>query len=104
MKTPLLKSVRFSERRPLRNEKFFISLHGGFKLAKNWVPNRDTFGKVHDELIEYWYEPFRLPSAEDMQVLAAMNIPQHVRYEEREAILRGVRLAMETLDEYIRKI
>lgn len=103
MRIQLLKPVKLTLRKPLRNDRYFLKLVNGLNVSRRWMSYKRGFGKLPDALIDEWYEPVNIPSPEDIRYLVAEHIPPHVRYEEREAMLRGASLAIECLERHIEK-
>lgn len=98
----LLKPVKFTERKPLRKQRLFVVLYNGARRSKTWNPGSDNFALLDKALVDVWYDEMKMPSAEDMQAMVGEIIPAHASYEERQAMLRGVRLCMERLQQYVR--
>lgn len=104
MRIQLLRPVKFANRKPIRNGRYFLTLISGLNVTKRFFSKTRRFGSSFpQELVETWHEPISIPSAEDMQYLVSEHIPSHIRYEERQAMLKGVALAIECLERYLQK-
>lgn len=99
----VLREIPLLERQPTTFRAHSVRLYSGKITVDRWRTATQDYRTNPNTLVRGWFDPIKLPSPEDLQYMVGEQIPAHVPYEERQTLLRGVRMAMERLEEHLTK-